>query len=400
MDNRLKHHRNYNRMNDTRISVFSDLITEKRVDALSIQFQFNIPTLDVDTVTENSGNIYQEDSMANVSSGTDSDSFARLQSRNSIRYRAGREGYLFFTASFTTSDNLVGINGVNQYIGCFNDENGYLLGFKEDRFCVIRLRDGEEFVTYREDFNGDKLDGAGSSELKMNLANLNLFRIRFGWLGASVIIFETMREDGTWIELHRINYPNTEDLPSILTPVIPFNMTVDKFEGEDDIILKTGSVAGGITGDVGDAGNRYFNFSNLKEGLSNGTRHNIFSLRIKEEFFGKENFVDILPVFVSTASDGAGKFVRYIFVLNGNIQGTPDWQDIDEENSVTEYDVDGTTVENGRDIFEFNTGGSDNKTLDLVDFYPLLRAGDTLSLVAITRSNGDVRISLRWRELF
>lgn len=66
---RNRNHRNFNRTNSLRTSVFSDLIVGEKVDSISTQFQYNIAPDEVITDTTGSGDIVQENSMAVLSTG-------------------------------------------------------------------------------------------------------------------------------------------------------------------------------------------------------------------------------------------------------------------------------------------------------------------------------------------
>ncbi|WP_292485585.1 hypothetical protein, partial [Methanohalobium sp.] len=123
-------HRNFNKYSNGRVSTFGDVVVGSRQDNVSLQFQYNISPDDVSTSNTNSGSVFQQNSMAQVSTGTDSSATAQLESHRGLRYLPGHEGYCYFTASFTTQDEKTGYPSSSQFVGAFNDNNGYFIGFQ------------------------------------------------------------------------------------------------------------------------------------------------------------------------------------------------------------------------------------------------------------------------------
>jgi len=395
-----KNHRHFNRLNEARVDVFSNLITASRVDTVSVTFEYGLSERELILDTQETGTIVEQDAMALISTGEDVNGFASMRTKRNLRYVAGHEGFAQFTLGFTTGENgKNGIENANQLAGLFNDDNGYMIGFLGERFCVIRRRAGTDYITYQEDFNRDNLNGGADSEFDMIFSNSNLFRIRFGWLGASVIIYETMTNDGEWIEFHRENYPNSEPMVSIIQPVLPVRYTVEKINADDTtIIMRTGSLNAGVVGEITRASERYFSASNLKDAIAN-VRNNIFTLRSKDIYSGRPNTIESIFGFISTVSDTGAQLNNFELVLNATLVGTPNWQDI-EVDSTLEIDTQATTVEGGETVLQFGTRSTDSTQIHLRDFLISLFPNDTLSFVSIPDGNGDARMSTRWREEF
>ena len=394
---RNRNHRNFKRTNSLRTTVFSDLIVGEKVDSISSQFHYNIASDEVITETTGSGNVVQENSMAILSTGEQEISKADLRTVDSVRYRPGHEGFAQFTARFTAEDNK-GIEGCDQLIGIFNDDNGYFIGFKGETFVVGRRFDGEDFITERENFNIDKLDGGSESIFNFIPSELNVFRIRFGWLGASSITFEILDRGGKWIEYHRM--PIESDVPSIGNPVLPLRVLLDKSEGVKNVKLATASLNGGRVGEVNESSERFKSFNHIKENLVAGETSAVFSLKNKETYFNRQNLVTTLILFLSANVDGGGKFINVKIIRNANFIDTPDWQDVELDNSVMEYDTTATNIEGGESLISFGLSGSGEEIIDLSNFEIRARPDETLSFAIEPFTGADALLSTRWKELF
>lgn len=154
-----------------------------------VQFQYNISTEDVVTTVDNGGTVTQDDSMVIISSSSATDGQASVQSKDVVRYRPGYEAEAKFTVMFPNG----GVAGATQYIGLFDSNDGYFLGFDGTDFVVGIRKDGSDTKVIQSSFNINNL-----SELPLrDFTKLNVFRISFGWLGTSPIIFEILAKDGT-----------------------------------------------------------------------------------------------------------------------------------------------------------------------------------------------------------
>lgn len=393
-----RHHRNFSPLADARVSVFSDLITGAKTDSISVQFQYNVAPEDVQMATTGSGEIKQENSQAIIETGTDAVASADLRTTKSVRYRPGHEGFAQFTTLFTTDNNNKGIEDTSQLAGIFNDDNGYYLGFMDEKFIVGRRREGEDIVVEQQNFNLDTLDGGNNSDYKPNFSNMNVYRIRFGWLGSAPISFEILDNNGRWVEFHRMAINDV--LPSVGNPVLPIRLVANKVDGAENIEMKTASLNGGVIGEINESANRYKSFDNTKEDLTGNEISAVFNLRSKEEFFNKENLVGVHQLFMSVGLDGGGKFTVVRVIRNATLVDTPNWQEVDEFNSVVEYDTQATDVEGGEVLLSFVIGASGKQTLDISNYFVDMLGGETLSFTVEPFVGADASISVRWQEEF
>ena len=117
----------------------------------------------------------------------------QLTTKNVLRYQTGTTVEAYFTASFTgtpsTNDYM--------YIGLYDDDDGFYLGYNEGNF-VVGYRN-----TYADNGVGSEPDVQQVVDMSAyDLTNIHRFRIRFGFLGVGNITYEIM--NGTeWDLIHK-----------------------------------------------------------------------------------------------------------------------------------------------------------------------------------------------------
>lgn len=177
------------------VSLFDEEVVSNRNDYMSIQFPYGVSSFDTTTSIFAGGFVNSFTSMAIVGTGTGSTAFAQLRSVSALRYRAGHEADLFFTAMFPNG----GAPTSTQWIGLFDEVDGMAVGFNNTTFSILYRNNGIDTIVPQSSFNVDPLDGTGQSGFVLNPQRLNVFRIVYGWLGASPIRFQIVDQTGDWI---------------------------------------------------------------------------------------------------------------------------------------------------------------------------------------------------------
>jgi hypothetical protein len=377
-------------------TVFGDAIVAGRETQINVQFQYNISTYDVTTTTVDTGTVTQSEHTAIVSTGSGVSGSATVHSVDSLRYIPGHEGYALFTTIFSTP-----VDGVNQKIGIYDDENGFYLGFIGLDFVVGRRRDGIDFLTYQSEFNLNKLDGSGREWTAVDFTKGNVWRITYGWLGFATINFEVMEKDGSWTAFHKIEYPNNFTETNIGNPVLPIRMKVLKTNGTAtaNVTLTTGSWNAGIVNGLSECCNRYQSFSATAAITAANSLHNIFTLKSVSSFQTLTNKVRTIALFLSAACDGT-KLTSVRLIKNATLGVTATYTYIDSGNSTIQYDTTSTTVSSGTTLLTLQLGKTDSKTIDLEGLFVSMYPNDTLTFAAISLLATDVSISTRWKEEF
>lgn len=192
--------------------------------------------------------------MATISSGVVANAFAQLQSAQTTNYLPGREIYAMFTAMFTTPTNA----NSDQRGGLFDATNGFFVGYHGTGFGITSRNNTADTFVAQASFNVDTLTGAQGSQFQsagvpvsLDPTKYNVYRIRFGWLGAATIMYEALSPDGVWVTFHRILRPNSATSPSATYADLPVTMQVQKTTSDaTNLIITTSSWGAGITGEL------------------------------------------------------------------------------------------------------------------------------------------------------
>lgn len=216
-----------NALDDSR-DVFGALVVAEHNNQVEVNFFENADPGTLITVTKTgTGAASQTAGTAVFTTGANASGTVRGVSLTNTVYHAGHEIYSFFTAYFST-----GVAGGTQRIGLYDTNNGFYIGWEGTTFGVTRRTGTVNTFVARASWNGDPLDGsAGSAYMRngtpeaIDFTKLNVFRIRFGWLGSAPCFFEVMSPDGEWVIFHTILQPNTSTTAIIANPNLP--MTVN-----------------------------------------------------------------------------------------------------------------------------------------------------------------------------
>jgi len=326
------------------ISTFGESIVSTR-DAydINIQFQYGVSDSDVTETISSTGSIISSDSLAILSTGAGATGSAQMQSKQNLAYKAGHESYLFFTAAFLEG----GVVTSSQWIGLFDDNEGFAVGYDDTDFSILFRRDGgTDTVINQSSFNLDTLDGTGASGFTIDPTKLNVYRISFGWLGASPITFQVQDEEGNWIAFHRIEYPNSETEPSVLNASIPIRAQVGKTAGASDLQLATACWNAGSVSGNNNAGKRYFSYESPFVFSFGSTETHIATFRRKVLFNSVDNKKEVNVTFASPSGTGFFGFftISQVFLVrmrrNATVIGTS-FVDVNP-NSTVEVSTSGT----------------------------------------------------------
>jgi len=201
--------------------------------------------------TTSSGTGIISNGSAHFSTGTSVTAQAKGVSAQTTAYSAGYEVFAHFTAAFTAPTSASSY----QRIGLYDDSNGFIVGYNGTDFGITIRNGGIDTFVNRTNWNTDTLTGLSGSLFTRNgvpesvdLAQLNIWRIRFGWLGSAPIIFEIMSPDGSWLPFHMIRQPNSSTIPSVTNPNLPITVDVNKTSSDStDLIIHTACWGAGVT---------------------------------------------------------------------------------------------------------------------------------------------------------
>jgi len=232
--------------------LFGSAVSGSRYNQVEIDFSTTDPdSVDDLTVSKTvGGDASNSGGQALFTTGTNTNSGIKAVTDTSVSYRPHAETFVAFTAIFTT-----GIANSYQRIGLYDDDNGFFIGYEGTSFGVTKRSGAVDVTTAQASFSEDTLTGTSGSKYTRNgtpeaidLTKDNLFRIRFGWLGAAPIYFEVYSPDGAWVVFHKIKHPNTAAVPTIQDPNLPITLDIQKTgAGAGILAINTACWAAGST---------------------------------------------------------------------------------------------------------------------------------------------------------
>lgn len=168
--------------------------------------------------------------------------------------------------------------------GYFDDNNGYYFKLVGNTLNVGIMHNGTETLITRDDFNKNKLDGSGPSNILLDFSYGNIFRISFTWYGFGSVSFGVIQTDSTntqkFIPMHTYN---TKYTTSCANPYLPINV---KLSSNGSALSRSVFVAGrqySILGKLID--NNYNNsfYINDSSVLTTSQKY-LFSIKNKDNF--------------------------------------------------------------------------------------------------------------------
>lgn len=200
-----------------------------------------------------------------------------------------------------------------------------------------------------------------------------------------------------WTKVAHLDFINKLNRPHISQPIQSIAMEIERANGSGEATIKSASWSAGHIGlHILNSSERGFSTSNLKTNVS--TRANILTIRNKATFNSKQNKISIKLSFVTFASDG-NKIAIFNFWRNATLGGTPEYIDIDSNNSIVDYDISGTTVTNGINEGNFTLGKIDSKAIPLEELEIILFPGDIFTISGESSTASELAAALKMERI-
>lgn len=388
-------------------TAFGEVLTGQLSPQFQGSFEYTVDNTDLNTNTEvNGGTVTQASGMGVMTTSTTTASSALFQSKQHAKYRPGLGGASRFTALFTSP-----VAATEQYIGVMDEvgssaafKNGYGVGYDGLTFGAQRWQNDSLITVAKADWD-DPLDGSGASGMDIDFTKINVFEVRFQYLGAGAIEY-CIEDDSTgrFVVFHKVLYANNNTEPSAHNPNFHHTMWVANKGTTSNMIMKSASYAFFVEGKTSFIElHQPENSSGLKEKTTVTTEVAIFTIRNKTSYASKTNFIDILLLGTgaSIEASSANNLGSVRLVKNATLGGTPSYSDINTTDSVVEIDTAGTTVTGGKDMGGGPLAGKNDKLLEsLIQNRIILNPGDTLTLAGSSANSATIDARIRWRELF
>ncbi|AOO15161.1 virion structural protein [Cyanophage S-RIM12_Np_14_0310] len=284
------------------------------------------------------------------------------QTRQVMRYIPGRASLITFAIRLETP-----VAGVRRRFGVFDGENGAF--FEDDGgtyACVIRSKASGSVVetrVTRDNWNGDKLDGTGPSQIIADPAAIQMINIEYEWYGAGQVIF-SYTIDGETHTIHKYSTANRQNQVWCSTPFLPIRVEIENVtgaagthyiyqgsnsltqEGEPEKLGTLVSYANPITGTTLSSANTFYP---------------VLSLRLKSSDLAGI----VLPRSLQVASnDNTNVFWR--LVENSTLTGAS-WTDHPNPDAITQIDTTATASTGGVVILSGFTVGGGASLIELDD---------------------------------
>jgi hypothetical protein len=158
-----------NTVNPYATSAFGETTVAQLSPIIQLQFPYLINSNNTIQFKNNSGDINNNNSQANLVSGTTQFSDAALASNKFITYQPGQGVLSRFTAGFTTGNNSI---GTFQQIGLGNQEDGFFFSYTDNDMNIL-IRRGGLRTQYSLKITTGATSG-GNITLKLNGSSQNI----------------------------------------------------------------------------------------------------------------------------------------------------------------------------------------------------------------------------------
>ena len=254
------------------------------------------------------------------------------------------------------------------------------------------------------DWNGDKLDGTGTSGVTLTKTNGNVFQIAVQYLGFGSIKFQvevtpTGANNPIFVTVHTIKAPNTRTTPTLTQPSFPFTMAAYSAGSTTNVSVSCASFAGFVEGDQKLIGPRqsYFKTSTA---VTTGAYYALMTIRNDNVYNGRANQAVVRLISVGAAHDDTTPVACHV-IKNATLVGTPSfaaWS----TSSCTYVDTAATTctiTNNEQIIFTMPIGASGSGIFAFNDEITL-QPGETVTLAAttVTGTSTYTMMTLNTRE--
>ncbi len=229
--------------------LFDHLVVADRISQLQIPFYAQAPSTLMTITTTGSATTSQGTGTGIFSTGTTTASEVKGVSFSTIQYSAHFELWSAMTASFTA-----GVAGTYQRFGVYNTLDGFSFGYNGTTFGLWNRYNGTDTFVAQTSWNTDTLTAGPQSKFQTNGAPvvlnpqaINLYRIRFGWLGIAPIIYEILSPDGQFVIVHITRFANTSTTVSITNPNLPLTIDVNNQATTSNLTMVAGCFTAGTT---------------------------------------------------------------------------------------------------------------------------------------------------------
>jgi len=304
---------------------------------------------------------------------------------------------------------------LRQRVGYFGDQNGIYFQLDDGDISIVKrsLVTGSivESVVSRSNWNGDKLDGTGSSGIVLDITKAQIFWMDFEWLGVGTVRVGFCI-NGQFIVCHSFHHANIIDSTYITTASLPlrYEITNKAATGGSKTLKQICSTV------ISEGG---YELRGLQQAVSipitaprtfavAGTFYPIISIQLK----ATPDRLDAIVILTALSILGQGNGTNYNWQVRASgITTGGSWVDAGVDSAV-EYNITGTSYTGGRILASgfLNSSNQGSPNLDILkealfkfqlERNNLTKTPFELTLVAATdTTNGSgMFASMDWEEV-
>lgn len=379
--------------------LFGERFMASRKPTISANFSYQVDNRKILITETTGGSVDKVDNLLIISSGTNAVSEGSIQTKENLRYRAGRDAEMMATIRFDAP--VVG--NVRQY-GLFDELDGFSIGYNELDFCMRIRKDGNDIFINNSEWIYDKLDGTGESGYNWKKDKMNLFRLCYGYLGVMTVTLEVYGglENG-WILCHAYEIANETESTHINLPYLPIRAeNINNGNTTDVKMYGASTYCGTVDGaETFDSSSREFSESIEPTSFTAGTNKPIIVFHNKATYQGIRNKVNDLLLRVGLSADGTKPVLIRLYKLTAIPTGGT-WVDVDTDNSNMEVNL-GATIDltNAELLIPWTLGKADSINDTDIEKLNLLLFPNEYAVITFTSTgSSEVIISNRWSEKF
>ena len=397
------------------LTSYGDLSTAELYPLSQFDFVYGINTTITSNVQYGSNvAITAPNSLLNISAG--SYSMGMLRGKKFAKYRPGQGSLSRFTSYFTAgaptaSLQLAGGLFMNPTSNVIVDAIGF--GYQGSVFGVHWIKFSSNTFIAQSSWNQDTLDGTGKSGMTIIPTNINVYQVKFQWLGGGNIFYYVMNPlDGRWVLVHEVQNAGKITTPVLQNPTLAMGWYSNNYSSTNTTLSVGGSSCAQFV-----EGNRRFlgpkgtfdYYQSIASG-STATPALVFALNNSLFFNGQPNRTQVHIRSVSCASAGSSTSTN---TLNMRLVRNPTTQFASwtayngawsapssiTGQSVVSSNVSTTNITGGTPGFSMAIAVGATNILDISDYEIVLYPGDVLCFTSYSsQSNGVSSISVNWAE--
>lgn len=389
-------------------AAFGEVSIAENTPTCQVDFVYGINTLLTSTTTSNNATVTGSNGMAVLTTGAQVNSVATLVTKEYVKYRPGQGSLNRFTALFTA-----GVAGSTQIAGAFGDGiDGLGFGYNGTSFGVLYRRNNVDTWIPQSSWNYDTMLGGTASGKTLVPTNLNVYQIKFQYLGGGNIFYYVLNDlSGRWVLVHMAKNAGNLTNPILRNPSMPIYLEARNTTNTSAVTIKTASVGQFLEGQRVLLGPRGA-LDSVNTSVALTTQTNIIAIRNASTYNGLANYAitHLRQVAISANKSPlpAGcVMLRMIRNPSTNFASFTPWNGTTVDGGVTitagqstlSSNVSSLTISGGVSTYAATVAIGASQTIDLSPFNISIYPGDVLCLVAYSSVDGvTVGVSTVWNE--